>query len=597
MHRIPFHRFAVTVWLLLFVNAGVANAIPMLLPAGVEQPTRAVYPSLDEPGCCWLGPGAAFSIERPAGADRLMVDFVLPPYAAGPKPTVLTLTALGRTQRACCFGPGEHQAAFILAGGPAGHFRAVLASSSQFVPAEKGLNQDRRVLTILLKRVMTIDSASGEAYIGTEPFSSNLLLPRWRVIFDAVCLGATALVMIALLRRPRWAWIALLMTAPFLFPVPIYGTTITVEKVVIILAAIAMLARKDFRAAIVRGPGRWVLAALIVFAVDMALSAVTAHYRAAALRETLKGAEYAAAFAIAYGAYAIDPDESVLRTALTVLACLVSVLAFAQPSVEMVQRTMFLGHVVPRIAGPLEGPNQLGAFLGIVLVALIGLTKRYSASFALALALGGFAMLFTLSRGSIFAFVLGAAVVLATRLHPDRRVAIASAAAVLCAVVLGATVFAAVTFPNPSIDRLFGSSDAYNGGLGSRVALWHAAIQLWKAHPLLGVGPGNFELLVGSLLPGVRTHPNGYYFQVLAEQGAAGIVLFGALFITGALIFARSRTAPYAAAGFAVVLTLAFHQLLDGLLPYPKVGLEFWGVVACLAAALSIQTPPAVRGA
>lgn len=569
----------------------------MVLPAGVEQPTRAVYPSLDEPGCCWLGPSAAFSIERPAAADRLVMDFVLPPYAAGPQPTALTLTALGRTQRLCCFGVGEHEATFILPPGPTGRIEAVVVSSSRFVPAEKGLNADRRVLAILLKHVMTVDSRTGEAYLGAEPFSSNLMLPRWRVIFDAACLVVTAIVMLALLRRPRWAWIALLITAPFLFPVPIYGTTLTVEKVVIVLAAIAMLTRKDFRAAIVRGPGRWVLAALIVFALDMALSAAGAHFRAAALRETLKGAEYAAAFGVAYGAYAIDPDESALRVVLTILAMLVSVLAFAQPSVETLQRTMVLGHIVPRIAGPLEGPNQLGAFLGIVLIALIGLSKRFTPSFVLALALGGFALLFTFSRGSILSFVLGVAVVLALRLRPERRTAIASAAGILCAIVLGATVFAAVTYPNAGLDRIFGSSDAYNGGLGSRVGLWHAALVLWKAHPLLGVGPGNFELLVGSLLPGVRTHPNGYYFQVLAEQGVIGIALFVALFVTSALVFVRSRVAPYAAAGFAVVLALGFHQLLDGLLPYPKVGLEFWGVVGCLTAALSVSVPPAARDA
>src|SRR5436305_8530324 len=175
MHRVPFLRVALTVCVLFLANTCVSNAIPMLLPAGVEQPTRAVYPSFDEPGCCWLGPGASFSIDRAAGADRLMVDFVLPPYAAGPRPTALTLTALGRTQRACCFGPGEHQADFVLARGRAGPFRAELASSSQFVPAEKGLNQDRRVLTVLLKRVVTIDSSTGEAYLNGSPVSANLL--------------------------------------------------------------------------------------------------------------------------------------------------------------------------------------------------------------------------------------------------------------------------------------------------------------------------------------------------------------------------------------------------------------------------------------
>ena len=587
MPRVPFRRLNVALCVLFLASGGVSNAIPMLLPAGVERPIRALYPSTDEAGCCWLGPAATFSIERPAQADRVTVDFVLPPYAVGPKPTAITLTVLGRAQRVCCFSAGEHEATFRLPRGR-GKVNLTVASSSRFVPAEKGLNQDRRVLTILLKRVMTVDSATGDVFVGTEPFSSNLLLPRWRVIFDAVCLFATASILIVLLRRPRWAWIALLVTAPFLFPVPIYGTTITVEKLVIVLAAVAMLARKEFRAAIVTGPGRWILAGLVAFAADMAMSSATAHFGAAALRETLKGAEYAAAFAIAYGAYAIDPDEGALRSVLTVLACIVSVLAFAQPSVEAVQHTMLLGHVVPRIAGPLEGPNQLGAFLGIILVALIALSKRFSASFGLAMALGGFALLFTLSRGSIAAFALGAAAVLALRFRPDRRTAVAVTATLLFAVVFGMTVFAAVNFPNAGLDRLFGGSDAYNGGLGSRVALWHAAIIFWKTHPLLGVGPGNFELLVGTILPGVRTHPNGYFFQVLAEQGVAGVVFLLGLIVVPAIVFARNISSRFALAGMGVLIVLTFHQLIDGLFPYPKVGIEYWALIAISTAAIFV---------
>jgi O-antigen ligase len=62
---------------------------------------------------------------------------------------------------------------------------------------------------------------------------------------------------------------------------------------------------------------------------------------------------------------------------------------------------------------------------------------------------------------------------------------------------------------------------------------------MWKAHPILGVGGGNFNNLVGEYQPkdfyrpeyleqdwsGTATH--SVYFQVLAEHGSVGILLLG----------------------------------------------------------------------
>jgi len=72
-----------------------------------------------------------------------------------------------------------------------------------------------------------------------------------------------------------------------------------------------------------------------------------------------------------------------------------------------------------------------------------------------------------------------------------------------------------------------------------RQFLWTAAWNMWKAHPVLGVGAGNYAYLVGSYQPtdfkkpeylerdwsGAATH--SLFFQVLAEQGTVGIVILG----------------------------------------------------------------------
>jgi O-antigen ligase len=564
-----------------------------LLPPGVQAPSHGVYAAEDEAGCCWTAPHADFLVQFPARADQVIVDFVIPPFAVGTKPTTVTLVSQGAAQRSCCYGAGEHQAVF--------HFRpdrqkartlhVSLASSSHFVPAEKGLNQDRRVLAILLKHISSIDSTTGEMYVGGSPVSANLMLPRWRLIFDAVCLALAAAVLGFLaFRKTRYAWIAVVATAPFLFPVPVGGTTISVEKVVLILAAIILIAQRRLTFASLRGSGLWILVPLALVTAEMALSAAQAQFHGAALRETLKYAEYILVFIVVYSAYRADPDDEALATVLSWVICVVSLLALAQPLAEPVQRTIVQGHVVARVAGPLEGPNQLSAFLGLMLVALGAVARRRSGGLVAIFSLGVFALLLTLSRAGIAAFIFAMPMLFALKFWPRYRKIVLWSAAVTCAALFALTVLAAVTFPNASLDRVFGSSDAYSGGLGSRVALWHAALALWSQHPLLGVGPGNYELAVGRILPGVRTHPNGYFFQVLAEQGFLGALLFAGLVAVSLRFFLRNLGAGGAAlAALLVVAVINFHQLFDGLLLYPKIGIEYWALLAIGCASVQRQ--------
>lgn len=584
---------------LLFLAGGTAGAAETY-PAGVGQPAPGVYSAVDEPGCCWLRPSAHFVILQPPQTDTVTIDFAIPPFAAGAKPTALTLTLNGISRRACCYGVGEHEAAFHFPkwAGSTRQADVVIESSSQFVPAQRGLNQDRRVLTVLLKRVTTVDSTSGEVYVAGSPVSANLLLPRWRVILDAAGLALAAGLMVFLLtRRPKYAWIAVVLAAPFLLPIPIYGTTISLEKVVIILAALVMLAQKRFRSAVLTGPGRWILAALALFVAEMALSSWTAAFHGAAIRETLKVAEYVLVFAVVYGTFLMDPDETALQTTLAWIICAVSILALAQPIFEPVQRTVFQGHVVPRLAGPLEGPNQLSAFLGVTLIAAVALPRKFSGGLVFGFVLGGLALALTISRGGIASFLLALAVVTALKKWPLRSSGILAGVTVLCGALVVMTIVAAVAFPNAALDRIFGAADAYNGGLGSRAALWHAAVVLWRAHPVFGAGPGNYELLVGTILPGVRTHPNGYFFQVLAEQGVAGVVLLLGLIVAPAIVYARNVPSRFALAGMGVLIVLTFHQLVDGLFPYPKVAIEYWALIAIAAAAVAVGTESAHRSA
>ena len=115
-------------------------------------------------------------------------------------------------------------------------------------------------------------------------------------------------------------------------------------------------------------------------------------------------------------------------------------------------------------------------------------------------------------------------------------------------------------------------------GLGTRGELWHAALVLWKTDPALGVGAGNFELLLPSAgLIGVRTHANSLYLQSLAEGGIA--LLSAVLWTIVSAIALCLREAPRSALLLgigAATFGFAVHQVFDVLTFFPKIGGFWW---------------------
>jgi O-antigen ligase len=119
---------------------------------------------------------------------------------------------------------------------------------------------------------------------------------------------------------------------------------------------------------------------------------------------------------------------------------------------------------------------------------------------------------------------------------------------------------------------------------------------MFRAHPLFGVGAGNFELdLPDYGVYGVRTHANSWYLQSLAE---GGIVLFAAtLGMVAASIGAfvrrplrqslRAQT-PWVVAALAASIALALHQIVDDFVFYPKVGAP-WFMLLGIAAASRLR--------
>ncbi len=555
-----------------------------------------------------MAPQATFTVLVPANADTLVVTVEIPAYAAAPGGTSVAASfGSGAPQRVCCLGVGVHQAAFRLPSVSRADrvVTAHLTPSTHFVPAQRGINGDRRTLTVLLRAVTVVNTLTGQRYID----GAEVDVLGHSIVWDRIDLGllvvcGIGILALALRRRLAFIWVAVLITDPFALAIPAGQTTVTLTKVVLFAALLVLIARQIFTR---RSTPSWnwrtatVSGAFALFILSMVLSALHARYAWPAWRETGKAAEYFLTVGVAFFAYRADPDRELLRRVLAILTVAVSALALGQLWFGTSESFAIGSHVVPRVAGPLEGPNQLGAFLGIVLPLVLALALgnqsgprvRLRADELAALLLGGAALLLTFSRGGIVSCLFG--FVLVVLLRTGRRAAVTIAAVVFC-VVAGSVAVQGTVRGDTTFAKIFPTrgSDLYNGGLGTRQELWSGALRMWRRHPLLGVGPGNYELEIAAYAPGVRTSANDYYLQVLSEQGAVGFLAFLLLVAATVRVLYNVRD-PLAIGMLAVVLAFAFHQIVDSLLLYPKVGDMYWALLAIAGATAAATVRPSPR--
>jgi O-antigen ligase len=188
---------------------------------------------------------------------------------------------------------------------------------------------------------------------------------------------------------------------------------------------------------------------------------------------------------------------------------------------------------------------------------------------AAAVPLCGFAVFLTLSRGGLIALgaSLIAAVVMAGR-HRGKVLMLAVAATLVT--VMYFSVFA----PAAAEQRVTGA----NGGTG-RVDIWTVGWRMVEAHPLSGVGAGNFPIAsVHYLLePGVLKRDDfivdtpkvahNTYLDVLAELGVIGLALFASVILFSLVCGVRgARQAERVGDGQLEILARALVVALVGLL-------------------------------
>ena len=132
----------------------------------------------------------------------------------------------------------------------------------------------------------------------------------------------------------------------------------------------------------------------------------------------------------------------------------------------------------------------------------------------------------SLSRGGFLALVGVAGACWLTSRHKLRALAVLVAAAIIFVIAI----------PQTYVNEIMSIRQTHEGTAQSREFLWTAAWNMFKAHPILGVGAGNATFLVGQYQPtdfsdlpnyqdqdwsGIQIH--SVYFQGIAEHAVIGM--------------------------------------------------------------------------
>jgi O-antigen ligase len=252
-----------------------------------------------------------------------------------------------------------------------------------------------------------------------------------------------------------------------------------------------------------------------------------------------------------------------------------------------------------RAYGTFEQPNPYAGYLGLTLPVAVGLLgtlllpkqHRVTGSWLVCASVcGGLmvtALIMSWSRGAWLGFAVAVAAMSLAIIARSGRIAVLSAAVVLCVIVV-AFVSGLSVVPPVLVQRLgdfapyLGLMDVRgleitdaNFAVLERMAHWQAALDMWTDHPWLGLGIGNYEIAYPSyalpLWPLPLGHAHNYYLNIAAETGilglAAYLVLWGSALV-GVLQVLRQTSGwsrGIAVGVLGVLVHLAVHNLFDNL--------------------------------
>jgi O-antigen ligase len=189
-----------------------------------------------------------------------------------------------------------------------------------------------------------------------------------------------------------------------------------------------------------------------------------------------------------------------------------------------------------RLAGFMADPNEYGAILVLMLPLAVhrafwsdSLVMR---GVAVAVAGGILAsIMLTSSRGALVALFFGGLLFMLTL---ERKLAIRfMAAGAVAAVVALGMLSEELIARFSTIIAVAETGQATDPAVSGRLGAWAVAVRLFYDNPVLGVGPGNFNVLyqttandLGIIFGGRDLSPHGLYTEIASEHGVVGLLVF-----------------------------------------------------------------------
>lgn len=327
------------------------------------------------------------------------------------------------------------------------------------------------------------------------------------------------------------------------------------------------------------------LPVMVFYLGAIALSVTQATDLAASGREMIKWLEFVEVFFVALWFLRSKLHLRLLAAALVVGGVSQALLGFIQffqqagPAAFGLHRTFF------RSYGSFDQPNPYAGYLNMVIpiAAVLALKAEQRSERVLyggSTAVMVFALLASQSRGALLA-ALVTAMVLSACLFRVARPLLGLAFLVVVSFLLGA-VFGIV--PSGSLTRAmtsvglgdvaFGNVTDANFSAVERAAHWLAGVRMFAAHPILGVGIGNYSVAYPAFHPrgwyASLQHAHNYYINIAAEAGIVGLtsytLLVGSALWYSYAIVRRTRDGvcfAVALGALGALIATDFHNIFD----------------------------------
>jgi O-antigen ligase len=390
--------------------------------------------------------------------------------------------------------------------------------------------------------------------------------------------------MAALLTHPVWGLYGLLFAVPFesVRDLQAGGLNVTITDACSFAIAAGWLAYCASRQRLIRGRTPW-LPALLIYLLVITVSVTQATDFILSIKELLKLGEMITAYLV--GVTVVRTRADVRRLFIVLFLAVI-----AESSVGVMQAILHAGPSsfarggFLRASGTFAQPNPFAGYLNMTLpLAVTMLAYRVFPRlpmWVVLLATGG-GVLTSLSRGAQLA-TLTALVVMAAVALPKSRALIGAGIIAGSMVILAGSIGVVPSTVINNLAAQFGvakldvaNPTPDNWAVTERLAHMEAGLAMFAAHPILGVGIGNYPAAYSKYqVAPVWVNPLGqahnYYINIAAEAGVFGFLAFllfeGSAAVISYQAFQRA-TEPLdraiALGGLGVIAGVAVHSFFD----------------------------------